>query len=162
MRRRSQLKWTVLGAALAAVLMFGMEMTTGGINRVYGPIEGSDPAAVGRFAEAAKAREQLQAAQKYEAELRQLQKKYGVQPSAPAEAQTAFAGDAESSGASSGDVSAWNGYSAGDERYRLPGVAPLDSDTGVNRLADGTAGMLQSVSSSGIRMIVTLFDSFTK
>ncbi|CDN46191.1 hypothetical protein [Paenibacillus sp. P22] len=114
------------------------------------------------FAEAAKAREQLQAAQKYEAELRQLQKKYGVQPSAPAEAQTAFAGDAESSGASSGDVSAWNGYSAGDERYRLPGVAPLDSDTGVNRLADGTAGMLQSVSSSGIRMIVTLFDSFTK
>jgi hypothetical protein len=162
MRKKNQLKWAAIGAVLAAVLMFGMEMTTGGINRVYGPIEGSDPAEVGRFAEAARAQAQLEAAQRYEAELAQLQKKYGIKTSGAQDSVTAFAGDAESANAGTTGDSGWSGETYPSTGTRLPGVAGLDADTGVNRLADGTAGMLQSVSSSGIRFIVTLFDSVTK
>ena len=44
---------------------------------------------------------------------------------------------------------------------RLPGVPDMTSDSGVNKLADGTAGMLQSMSSKGIRMIVSFFESVT-
>ena len=96
-RKRSQLKWAVIGAALAALLMFGMEMTSGGINQVYGPLESSQPAEVGRFAEASKAKEQLQAAQRYEADLLKLQKKYGIQPAAASGvSEDSFAGDQES------------------------------------------------------------------
>ncbi|SDT34826.1 hypothetical protein SAMN05444162_3918 [Paenibacillaceae bacterium GAS479] len=168
--RRSPLKWTIVGAALAAVLLFGMEMTAGGISRVYGPVEGSEPAKVTRYAEAARELE-LQKAElqqlKYEAELKRLQSKYGIASGEKEPAVEAFLGDEESAYSSKGGSSDLEGeaadsYQSSGYSTRLPGIEDPAGETGVNRLADGTAGMLQSVSSSGIRFIVTLFDSMTQ
>lgn len=36
-------KWLAIGGALAILVMFGLEMTSSGIERVYGPIEGEAP-----------------------------------------------------------------------------------------------------------------------
>ena len=97
--RKSHFKWALIGGVLVAVLMFGMEMTTGGINRVYGPIEGSQPGQVGRLAEAAKAKEQLQQLQRlqsYEAELHRLQQKYGIKETDTPASPDSFTGDSES------------------------------------------------------------------
>ncbi|MCR2803206.1 hypothetical protein [Paenibacillus soyae] len=33
-------KWLAIGGALAIVVLFGIEMTSSGIERIYGPIEG--------------------------------------------------------------------------------------------------------------------------
>lgn len=33
-------KWLAIGGALAILVMFGLEMTSSGIERIYGPIEG--------------------------------------------------------------------------------------------------------------------------
>lgn len=165
--RRSPLKWTIIGAALAAVLLFGMEMTAGGINRVYGPLGNTAPEEIGRYAEAARAQEQERLQQlKYEKELEQLQKKYGMGGTEAADGGGDFAGDEEAayvSAAASGSVGDLDPkQKRPSAESRLPGIEDVDGETGVNRLADGTAGMLQSVSSSGIRFLVTLFDSMTQ
>ncbi|QJC52596.1 hypothetical protein HGI30_14170 [Paenibacillus albicereus] len=164
--KKGPLKWTIVGAALAAVLMFGMEMTSAGIGRVYGPVEGSEPAEIGRYAEAVRELELQQAKLKqleYEADLKRLQKKYGIEAAASMPEAGAFLGDEESAAApalAQAQKEDWR--LEGEAGSRLPGIADPQGETGVNRLADGTAGMLQSVSSSGIRFLVTLFDSMTQ
>ncbi|WP_274651951.1 hypothetical protein [Paenibacillus humicola] len=47
------------------------------------------------------------------------------------------------------------------QNERLPGLPDTRRDSSVNKLADGAAGLLQSVSSEGIRFIVSFFDSIT-
>ncbi|AJY76290.1 hypothetical protein [Paenibacillus beijingensis] len=171
MRKGSAFKWAVIGGSLAAVLLFSLEMTTGGIEKVYGPIEGSEPAGVGRYAADPQADSRSRAAAEYEQALRELQKKYGIAPSSTGsgEAFDEDAGDGgfgpvtgagqpgvAPSGGAAGD------YGDGNGNERLPGLPDGTRDSGVNRLADKTADMLQAASSSGIRMIVTLFDSMTE
>ncbi|QGG56989.1 hypothetical protein [Paenibacillus sp. B01] len=162
--KRGPLKWTIVGAALAAVLMFGMEMTSAGIGRVYGPVEGSEPAEIGRYAQAVRELELQQAKLKqleYEAELKRLQKKYGIEAAAAVPEEGAFLGDEESAAAPA-LAQTQRDRRQSEDGSRLPGIADPQGETGVNRLADGTAGVLQSVSSSGIRFLVTLFDSMTQ
>lgn len=170
MRKIHTVKWAVIGGALAAVLMFSLEMTTGGIEKVYGPIEGSQPAGVGRYAPETGADPRSRAAAEYERELRKLQEKYGIADSAAADGSGAYAGyegdggyvsvqDAGRADGASPETGA-DGYRGGNER--LPGLPDGDRDSGVNRLADKTADLLQAASSSSIRLIVTLFDSVTE
>ncbi|REK77432.1 translation initiation factor 2 [Paenibacillus paeoniae] len=35
-------KWLAIGGAIALLVMFGLEMSTTGIERIYGPIDGSE------------------------------------------------------------------------------------------------------------------------
>ena len=44
---------------------------------------------------------------------------------------------------------------------RLPGLPDTHSQSTVNQVADGTAGVLQSITSKGIRMVVSLFEKVT-
>lgn len=150
--RNQALKWAVIGGVLVAVLMFGIEMSGSGIERVYGPVEGDTSVSVTRYAvdPAVLAREK--AAAEYEKALLDLQKKFGV-----------VSKDSQQDGSGAGlnaDPAAGPITTSGNER--LPGLPNTSEDTGVNRFADTAADLLQAASSSGIHFIVGLFDSVTK
>lgn len=145
--KRNALKWTVLGGAMAIIVMYGIDMSSAGIERIYGPIEGAasntevvqpEPTAnpVNEFAIA-----QQQKIAQLEKELAELKR------------LAALAED---------DYSPESDGSLPIEYERLPGV-PLEVDQpAVNRIADSTSGLLQNMSSEGIRMVVSIFDGLIK
>jgi len=145
--KRNALKWTVLGGALAIIIMYGIDMSSSGIERIYGPIEGSsgytenpqteqDVQPVNDFQ-----KEQQQKIAQLEQELKELKRL------------------AEYDGE---NISGETAETFPAENERMPGL-PLKSDQpAVNKIADSTSGLLQNMSSEGIRMVVSIFDGLTK
>ncbi len=139
-------KWAVLGGALAVVVMYGIEMSTAGIERINGPIEGIE------YAEAQAADPkpepseepisdialaQRQKIAKLEQELEEVKRLAGLAGPEPSEESV-------------------------QENERLPGI-PIEADQpAVNRIADSTSGLLQNMSSEGIRLVVSIFDGLIK
>lgn len=137
--RRNPFKWMVLGGILAIVVMYGIEMSSSGIERVYGPLDDPDPyiEEVSTKPAANTVKEHLKAQQqkiaKLERELAELK-------------QMTITGEEETT----------------DFNDRLPGVALEAEQPAVNRIADSTSGLLKNMSSEGIRLVVSLFDGLIK
>lgn len=145
--KRNALKWTVIGGALAVIILYGIDMSSAGIERIYGPMEGVDA-----YAETVEPEPTANAATDF---VRAQQQKIAQLEKELAEVKrlTALAEGSELP-EQSGSIP--------EENERLPGV-PLEVDQpAVNRIADSTSGLLQSMSSEGIRFVVSIFDGLTK
>ncbi|NBD22887.1 hypothetical protein [Paenibacillus glycinis] len=135
---RHTLKTAFVGGAVALIVLFGIDTATSGIERIYGPVE--DNATT-------------------------------MQPQQPVERlpENVYA-------SSAGQMTvedAQHGRTEDDIRReyerklqeelakRLPGLPDMQSQSTVNQVADGTAGALQSISSKGIRMVVSFFEKVT-
>lgn len=145
--KRNALKWTVIGGALAIIILYGIDMSSAGIERIYGPIEGAD-----EYAEAVQPEPSTDAISDFaldqQQKIAQLEKELAeIKRLAVLAEGSDLAGRTES---------------LPEENERLPGV-PLEADQpAVNRIADSTSGLLQSMSSEGIRFVVSIFDGLTK
>lgn len=145
--KRNALKWTVLGGALAVIILYGIDMSSAGIERIYGPMEGSDEYAGTVQPEAA-----VSPVQEFSSE---QQKKIALLEQELAELKRlASLAEDDYAPAPAASVSAQN--------ERLPGVPTQNDQPAVNRIADSTSGLLQNMSSEGIRMVVSIFDGLTK
>ncbi|MUT66643.1 hypothetical protein [Paenibacillus sp. NEAU-GSW1] len=144
--KRSAWKWTILGGVLVFIVLYAMEMSQTGIERIYGPIEGGETSITLPSSSA-----------------------YNGTSSAPREqaeqdaADTGLSDEAERKIASLEQELAEVREIAerGARKERLPGIDGDPSEPTVNKLADGTAGFLQSFSSGGIEFVVSLFDKVT-
>jgi hypothetical protein len=135
--RRSAWKWAGLGGLIAIILLYGTEMATSGIEKVYGPLDRG-----GGVYDAASLPVQQKTIAERRKELLDAERYYA---------------DNYGTGASIGEERAET--AGGIER--LPGLPVQGHIPSVNRVADGTAGLLQSVSSGSIRFVVSLFDAIT-
>ncbi|MBD2869456.1 hypothetical protein [Paenibacillus arenilitoris] len=145
--KRKSFKWAVLGAALAVIVVYGIDMTTAGIERINGPIEG------GEFAEAPAPEPSAEAASGFTTE----QQRKIAELERELEEVKRLASTGDDSSAPEPDATM-----AGGENERLPGI-PLENDqSAVNKIADSTSGLLQSMSSEGIRLVVSIFDGLIK
>ncbi|TCN01547.1 hypothetical protein EV294_1011004 [Paenibacillus sp. BK033] len=136
-------KWILLGGVLVFIALYGIEMSSSGIERIYGPIEKNNSSSIvsedDRYNLAASDEESptvksgglsTEADRKIaelEKELKEVRK-----------------------------IAEQNA-----RHERLPGLSSDSGEPTVNKVADGTAGLLQSVSNSGIRFIASLFGSVT-
>jgi hypothetical protein len=147
--RKNPFKWVIIGGALAVIVMYGLELSTSGIERVYGPVEGgqgyvSVPLQQGSAEQAAddELTYQEKKIAKLERELEELKR-------------AAAKGNREQTDYP-GPETEWA------EEERLPGIPLDDSQPTVNQLADSTSSLLQNMSSGGIRFIVSIFDGLTE
>ena len=167
--RRQSVKMVIMGGAIALVVIFGIDIASSGIERINGPMNGNGAVPINSL---------------------EYTDEGGNAPpvNAVPSGSHAGAGSTDTGGGTGTDsgavqsqriVDAQHGRKTDWDRLeaqrqeelqrqlqaayndRLPGVPDTRSDTGVNKLADGAAGLLQSVSSKGIRMIVSLFESVT-
>lgn len=134
--RRQSVKMALAGGAIAVVVLFGIDMATNGVERINGPIDRQNmlPLPVDGSGPDEKAAGLDPEREKLIREAQQLIDRLKAEQ-ASAEGQ--------------------------DENERLPGTPDLREQSTVNKLADGTAGLLQSLSSKGIRFVVSIFDSVT-
>ncbi|MFD0586711.1 translation initiation factor 2 [Paenibacillus sp. GCM10027627] len=133
--RRNPWKWLAIGGAITFLVLFGMEMTSTGIERIYGPIEGGEGSQSVDGLEGAGAPEKQSDTEKRIAELeREL-------------------ADIRKLAYSDEQISE-------TEHPRLPGVPFAEEEAAVNKLADSTSGLLESASNTGIRFVVSLFDGW--
>ncbi len=147
--RKNPFKWLIVGGALAVIVMYGLELSTSGIARVYGPLEGE-----GGYAQAP-----LQETDSLRAEERELT--YQEKKIAQLERELEeLKRQAAKGGSARADESSYETDSAAENR--LPGIPLDDSQPTVNQLADSTSGLLQNMSSEGIRFIVSIFDGLTE
>ncbi|QYR20165.1 hypothetical protein KZ483_20265 [Paenibacillus sp. sptzw28] len=157
--RRQTLKTAVVGGLIAIVVLFGIDMASSGIERIYGPIEQNGTLPVGSL-EYNDAADQAAPSGQNQAAADDMNVK-------SAERQ----GQAVTEGIVQRIVDAQHGRKAEPgqvasqpkpgENDRLPGIPDIREDSTVNKLADGTAGLLQTVSSKGIRALVSFFESVT-
>lgn len=145
--KRNTLKWTVLGGAMAIIIMYGIDMSSAGIERIYGPLEGAD-----EYTETASPEETViphnEFAVAQQKKIAQLEKELAELK------RLASLAEAEYSPAPAESIAT--------ENERLPGVPPQNDQPAVNRIADSTSGLLQNMSSEGIRMVVSIFDGLIK
>ncbi|MFX3633704.1 MAG: hypothetical protein ACE3L7_25465 [Candidatus Pristimantibacillus sp.] len=141
--KRSALKWTVLGGVLVFIVLYGMEMSSTGIERIYGPIEGSGASSISLSQQADSSVEGVTSSVK-------------DTPTGLTDAAERKIAKLEEELAEVREIAERN-----NRGQRLPGVSGDPDVPAVNKLADGTAGMLQSVTTGGIRFVVSLFDSVT-
>ncbi|GFN30307.1 hypothetical protein [Paenibacillus xylaniclasticus] len=135
--RRDGWKWALVGGAAALLIVYGLDSADRGIENVYGPVgEGSQAYAVNE----------------------------NYEPTAgeqPASHNPKWYADQYSRNAGSeqliGQASVQDAPRSTLEG-RLPGVPYETSEPAVNKFADGAAGVLQSVSSGGIKLFVSVFD----
>jgi len=145
--KRTALKWTVLGGAMAVIIMYGIEMSSSGIERIYGPIEGgngySDIEQAEQYVQPANdfQKEQQQKIAQLEQELKELKR---------------LATNGENGGSTE------TAETSPIEKERMPGLPLKNDQPAVNKIADSTSGLLQNMSSEGIRMVVSIFDGLTK
>jgi hypothetical protein len=135
---RKPWKYGMLGALIVIAVLYGIELTSQGLADVYGPLDRGTIAPVPAQTEVMgvqTGREETEA---------------GGQPSVITElgGGKGQAADGLASG-SAADVGA------------NPTLPAASGESSVNRLADNTAGLLQSVSSGGIRFVVSMFDAIT-
>ncbi|GGG10898.1 hypothetical protein [Paenibacillus abyssi] len=136
--KRDSLKWAVFGGVTVFMLLYGIEVATTGIETVYGPVGGQRTASVTELLP------------------QELPQTMDDRQLPAAQPQAAVPG---------GMPDMIPQYE--EERYpymreRLPGIyGEYHGEPSVNRVAEQTAGLLQSLSSSGIRLVVSLFESVT-
>ncbi|GKU79742.1 translation initiation factor 2 [Paenibacillus sp. L3-i20] len=126
--RRNPWKWLLLGGALTFIVLFGLEMSNTGIERIYGPIEGEEMIEIAPEDSTYESDTERRIAE-LEEELKQIR-------------QIAYEDESNLE----------------TDHPRLPGIPYEENDAAVNKIADSTSGLLQSASSSGIRFVGSLFE----
>lgn len=134
--KRNALKFTALGGAIVFIILYGIEMSSTGIERIYGPIEGGEAYVEMESPIQTKDPSTRLVALKQQAKIAELEKQL--------EEVKRLALLAEK------------------QDDRLLGIPFEGEQPAVNKIADSTSGMLQNVSSEGIRFVVSLFDGLTK
>ncbi|MBP3966166.1 hypothetical protein [Paenibacillus lignilyticus] len=158
--RRQSMKMALVGGAVALIILFGIDMASSGIERVYGPVEGGvqavNPAGYSSSILTDNEGNSNTSGLSDAANLDQLpenQVDQNVQRRTVADAQH---------GRTEEEIRQEYERKLQEElNKRLTGLPDLRSDATVNKVADGTAGVLQTVSSKGIRMVVSFFESVT-
>jgi len=155
--KRSALKWTLIGGALVFVLLYGIEMSTSGIERLYGSVDSSGEAANAALDRERESVSSLSPEEKlykqYNDKLAELQERKIMLLEQELK-------ELRKEAARIGQTEEYWGYPYSYER--LPGLPAETEQASVDKLADSTSGMLQAASSSGIRFVVSLFDGLTK
>ena len=141
--RRNGWKWAVLGGALTFLILYGIEVSTAGIERIYGPIEGQ-PATQNETVR--------REPSNVEVIMSETDRKIAALERELAELKRLASGG--------GDFTAGSGSSSGDNP-RLPGIPYVADQPPVQKLADSTSSLLQSMSTNGIRFVVSIFDGLT-
>ncbi|CAM4311410.1 hypothetical protein L1N85_20745 [Paenibacillus alkaliterrae] len=148
--KRNALKWTVLGGALAIIVMYGIEMSSSGIEEIYGPIEAGNEYIENVQPEPSAHPEPDHALNQQQQKIAQLEKELAEIKRLAAMSDDAY------------NLKPEPVADLPSENVRLPGV-PLETEQpAVNRIADSTSGLLQNMSSEGIRFVVSIFDGLTK
>ncbi|WP_138753312.1 hypothetical protein [Paenibacillus sinopodophylli] len=146
--RRNSLKWTLLGGSLAIVILYGIDVSSKGIERIYGPIEES-----GNYTEIVQQQEREKPVETFE--MVQQTKIAELEKELEQLKRMAEMGSEEY-------TSEFEDSQLPDSGVRLSGVPVVDDRPAVNRIADSTSGLLQNMSSEGIRFVVSIFDGLTK
>ncbi|XEC96789.1 hypothetical protein AB6A23_09770 [Paenibacillus tarimensis] len=133
--KRNSVKWAVIGGVIVFMLLYGIEIATTGIESVYGPVGERRAAPV----------TELLPQDRYTERNNSETEPLNAGREEPVVARTPAAETDE--------------YVYQTER--LPGMYGESREPAVNRVAESTAGLLQSLSSNGIRFVVSLFESVT-
>lgn len=153
--RKHTFTTALAGGAIALIVMFGIDMATSGIERIQGPIDGSgQPLQTEQQA--------LQTRDTYNQQSGQKSLQEQLPEDSPGIAsQRMTVADAQH-GKTEADIRREYELKLQEElNKRLPGLPNMQRQSTVNEVADGTAGVLQSVSSKGIRMVVSFFEKVT-
>ncbi|MFC4104004.1 hypothetical protein [Paenibacillus xanthanilyticus] len=150
--RKQPLKWGIVGGMIVLMVMFGIDVATSGVERIYGPVEQQEATPIAS-----------QGPSRAEYPALQPETETGYHPRQTAQEQDAPVYRPTVAEAQRHPERAAERYTEMTqvENERLPGIPDLRDDTTVDKLADGTAGALQSLSSQGIRFVVSLFESVT-
>lgn len=134
-------KWLLVGSAMTIIILYMLEMTTTGIERIYGPLAPSESVT-------------LQPNESYQAPTATTEhlETTVTDPSlSPIEQEIAVLEQ---------EVARLKKQTLENEKIKLQSQLLLNEaaeQPAVNRLADTTSGVLQSASSSGIQYIAQLF-----
>ncbi|TYP78043.1 hypothetical protein [Paenibacillus methanolicus] len=151
--RKQPLKWGIVGGMIVLMVMFGIDVATSGVERIYGPVEQQEASPVASQGAGISENAGLQPEPGY------YPRERAQEPVVPVYRPTVGEAQRYPERAAEADARAYELQER--ENERLPGIPDLRDDTTVDKLADGTAGALQSLSSQGIRFVVSLFESVT-
>ncbi|AZN40427.1 hypothetical protein [Paenibacillus albus] len=158
--RRNSMKMIIVGATAALVIMFGIDLASSGIERIYGPVSG------GTGATAVNPQTSMTSKQLPADTYNTVTDQEQVQEQLPENQiyvvpERRTVADAQHGRTDEEVRRAYERKLQEELDKRLPGVPDLKSESTVNKVADGTAGVLQTMSSKGIRMVVSFFESVT-
>ncbi|RXZ77192.1 hypothetical protein EBB07_33500 [Paenibacillaceae bacterium] len=139
--KRDAFKWAILGGAIVFIVLYGIEMASSGIDNIYGPVEGGQTSRVTETLP-----QQREVAEPGKDAGQPLAASKEFTPAAPEQRLDTVVEE----------------RNVNPRENRLPVFYGQQREPGVNRLAESTGGLLQSISSGGIRFIVSLFDSITE
>ncbi|WP_168119323.1 hypothetical protein [Paenibacillus sp. HB172176] len=132
-------KWIMMGVALTIIVLFGIEMSTTGIERIYGPIDGTQAGSETNAAITETAADQSDKASETERRIDELEREL--------ERIRKLAGKG-----------ADRDWLRDELQKELEEVPPQDGQPAVDKIADSTSGLLQSASTNGIKLVAHLFD----
>ncbi|SEN07915.1 hypothetical protein [Paenibacillus sp. OV219] len=154
--RKNSMKMVIVGATAALVIMFGIDLASSGIERIYGPVDGGNGATAVNPQTSMTSKQLPADTSSTVTEQEQLpENQIYIVP------ERRTVADAQHGRTDEEVRRAYERKLQEELNKRLPGVPDLKSESTVNKVADGTAGVLQSVSSKGIRMVVSFFESVT-
>ncbi|WP_337101563.1 hypothetical protein [Paenibacillus sp. YIM B09110] len=150
--KKGALKWTLLGGAIVFIVLYGIEMSSSGIERINGSFEKTESGS-GYYDEYENAgtqenTQQLDENLVYVRKIEQLERELEETKRLLTKGGETDAGAGERPSVV--------------ENERLPGIPLQENEPAVDKLAESASGMLQSVSSGGIRFVVSIFDGLTK
>jgi hypothetical protein len=157
--RRQTLKTAVVGGLIAIVVLFGIDLASSGIERIYGPIEQNGTLPVGSL-EYNGPTGQTDPSGRSQSAAEDMNSK-GAQQEGQAVMQGTVQRVVDAQHGRKTEPGQLASQQKPGENERLPGIPDIREDSTVNKLADGTAGLLQTVSSKGIRFLVSFFESVT-
>lgn len=152
MFRSKAWKWLVLGGAITVILLYMLEMTTTGIERVYGPLDETAAAA-----QSPKSSEYATGLIPIQADDKQKQA-----ASSDASVKGSSGGSAidQEIAALEAEIAELKRLALLKEKEELQQKLLINEDAAkpaVNRMADSTSEVLQSASSTGLQFIANLF-----
>ncbi len=136
---RKPWKYGMLGALIVIAVLYGIELTSQGLADVYGPLDQGTIASAPEVTGALGAPTDGESTGTAAGQPSGIAELGGGKDQATVESSPSIAGDDAAS----------------------PTLPSTSGEPSVNRLADGTAGLLQSVSSGGIRFVVSMFEAIT-
>ncbi|WP_218154668.1 hypothetical protein [Paenibacillus sp. UNC496MF] len=159
------MKTALVGGAVALIVLFGIDIATSGIERINGPVDtirSALPGVTGTTSATGTAGTTgvsgLYGAGQPQAQGDALLPESGV-VIAPVPQMTVQ--DAQHGRTEEEIRREYERKLQEELAKRLPGLPAAGSQSTVNQVADGTAGVLQSISAKGIRLVVSFFEKVT-
>lgn len=153
-------KWLLLGSAVTIIVLYMLELTTSGIERVYGPLEQGSVAAERQLLD-----EQQASASENQSGLIPIteNEQYALQPTdVPQSSSSGESAVDKEIAALEAEIAELKRLALLKEKEELQKKLLINEDASkpaVNRMADSTSEVLQSASSSSIQFIAKLFNN---